>query len=517
MRIRGTLLAALLFVTVALCPVGMTTVLAEEVSSDESETIFSITTYRLYNPYTGEHFYTQSALERNSLEQVGWRYEGIGWTAPSQGDPVYRLYNSYVAGGDHHFTTSASERDALSAVGWRYEGVSWYSDTSKGAPLWRQYNPYATTGTHNFTLSVEENLNLVSHGWRHEGAAWYALDLGPKAPENAFSGWAEVDGEKFYGYGDGTYATGWATVDGKRLHFDDKGRLDTGLSLVEGRYYLLDASGSPAGGWAELSGFRYYFDPGTGELNRSGWFTEGGRTYYLDPTSGAMATGLKTIDGATYLFSGDGSPTRGWAEIGGLRYYFDQGTAQMCHGWLNDGGKTYYLDPASGAMVTGLRTIDGTTYLFNGDGSLNNTPGLVQMISKAQGYSSSTGWLIMVDTTNNYLGIFRGRRGSWSIQDYWLCTTGKPSTPTVLGEFTITGKGYSFNGALSLPAYTCYYYTQFYGDYLIHSVEYYQNTFTVLDGRLGQNLSHGCVRLPIEQAKWIYDNIPYGTKFVSYR
>lgn len=514
MKTREGLFAALLACTLALCPAWATSALAEGGASGDSA---GITTYRLYNRYTGEHFYTQDAHERDSLDRIGWDYEGVGWTAPSEGDPVYRLYNRYAKGGDHHYTTSVAERDALTREGWTYEGVGWYSDTAKGAPLWRQYNPYASTGTHNFTLDVGENLNLVSHGWRHEGVAWYALDLGPVAPEGDFSGWSKVDGEWFYGYGDGTHAVGWTTVEGNRLHFDGKGRLDTGLSFIDGRYYLFGSDGTPAGGWSKLSGFRYYFNPSTGELNRSGWFTDGGKTYYLDKTSGAMATGLKTIDGSTYFFNADGSFAKGWMDIGGLRYYFASSGKMYKGGWLDSGGKTYYLDKSSGAMVTGQRTIDGTIYLFNDDGSLNKTAGLTTMINKAQGYYSATRWLIMVDTSNNYLGIFTGGRGNWNLQSYWLCTTGKPSTPTVLGEYTVTGKGYSFNGALSLPAYTCYYYTQFYGDYLIHSVEYYQNTFDVLDGRLGQNLSHGCVRLPIEQAKWIYDNIPYGTKFVSYR
>lgn len=38
----------------------------------------------------------------------------------------------------------------------------------------------------------------------------------------------------------------------------------------------------------------------------------------------------------------------------------------------------------------------------------------------------------------------------------------------------------------------------------------------VKDGRLGMRLSHGCVRLAIENAKWIYDNIPSGTTVIIY-
>ena len=129
---------------------------------------------RLYNPYSGEHFYTASAVEKNSLVQLGWNYEGLGWVGPrSSGTPVYRLYNPYA--GDHHYTTSAFERDSLRSVGWNDEGTGWYSDDAQGVPLFRQYNPYAQVGTHNYTTSKAENDHLVSVGWREEGIGWYGL------------------------------------------------------------------------------------------------------------------------------------------------------------------------------------------------------------------------------------------------------------------------------------------------------------------------------------------------------
>ena len=131
---------------------------------------------RLYNSYTGEHFYTASVAETYGLIAVGWRYEGLGWYAPVSGDDVYRLYNPYVPGGDHHYTLSEAERDSLVAAGWRYEGVGWYSaPASTGVPLWRQYNPFARAGTHNYTTSGEEKAHLVSVGWEDEGIAWYGV------------------------------------------------------------------------------------------------------------------------------------------------------------------------------------------------------------------------------------------------------------------------------------------------------------------------------------------------------
>ena len=55
-----------------------------------------------------------------------------------------------------------------------------------------------------------------------------------------------------------------------------------------------------------------------------------------------------------------------------------------------------------------------------------------------------------------------------------------------------------------------------YGDYLFHSVLYNKYNGSLNDGRLGMALSHGCVRLDINNAKWIYDVIPSGTTVVVY-
>lgn len=130
--------------------------------------------YRLYNPNSGEHFYTKNASEKSTLVQVGWREEGIGWTAPEGSDkPVYRLYNPNA--GDHHYTSDGEERDMLIQAGWLYEGIGWYSDYNETTPLYRQYNPNAVSGSHNYTTSKAENDYLASLGWREEGIGWYGL------------------------------------------------------------------------------------------------------------------------------------------------------------------------------------------------------------------------------------------------------------------------------------------------------------------------------------------------------
>lgn len=133
--------------------------------------------FRLYNPNSGEHFWTGSLEERNNLIAAGWNYEGAGWIAPkTYGDPVYRLYNEEK--GDHHYTKDPEEMQLLVDSGWNYEGVAWSSeDESVGKPLYRLYNPNAESegkaGAHFWTMSEQERDNLVTTGWVYEGIGWY--------------------------------------------------------------------------------------------------------------------------------------------------------------------------------------------------------------------------------------------------------------------------------------------------------------------------------------------------------
>ncbi|SFG04219.1 L,D-transpeptidase catalytic domain [Lachnospiraceae bacterium C7] len=132
----------------------------------------------------------------------------------------------------------------------------------------------------------------------------------------------------------------------------------------------------------------------------------------------------------------------------------------------------------------------------------------------AQGYSSPSQYLILVDRSRHQVGIFSGGKGNWHEQDYFLCGDGKASTPTVEGVFHIINKKPYFDSGSA----RCWYATRIYRGYLFHSVLYSQTPTPkyIKDGRLGVGVSHGCVRLDINKAKWIYDNVPIGTTVVIY-
>jgi lipoprotein-anchoring transpeptidase ErfK/SrfK len=99
------------------------------------------------------------------------------------------------------------------------------------------------------------------------------------------------------------------------------------------------------------------------------------------------------------------------------------------------------------------------------------------------------------------------------VQEY-ICSTGKEGSETPTGTFTITDRGKSFyNPAVKEGAY---YWTRFYKTYLFHSLPFDENEEMEPEeaAKLGTPASHGCIRLETENAKWIYDNIPEGTKVV---
>jgi hypothetical protein len=125
---------------------------------------------RIYNPNSGEHFYTKDENERRHLILKGWLSEGIGWVAPTTGKNVYRLYNKN--GGEHYYTLSIKERNKLVKLKWRYEGVGWKSGGK--TKIYCQYNKNQFANNHNFTPVYSEHKNLVRKGWKSQGVAWYA-------------------------------------------------------------------------------------------------------------------------------------------------------------------------------------------------------------------------------------------------------------------------------------------------------------------------------------------------------
>ncbi len=138
------------------------------------------------------------------------------------------------------------------------------------------------------------------------------------------------------------------------------------------------------------------------------------------------------------------------------------------------------------------------------------SPDIQAFLNRAQGYSSYTGYLIMVSRPAHIVAVFQGSYGNWTLVRLCACSVGKPETPTITGDYHMCSKVLHFGDE---EGYRCWYASGILGNYLMHSGTYAvtESPDNVLDDRMGMNISHGCVRMELENAKWIYYNVPVGT------
>lgn len=101
-----------------------------------------------------------------------------------------------------------------------------------------------------------------------------------------------------------------------------------------------------------------------------------------------------------------------------------------------------------------------------------------------------------------------------------VCSTGLADTPTPKGTFTSTTAPVVRWGYFPKYDVWAQYLYRIQGPYLFHSVLYDEaDESTVRWGsvnKLGSPASHGCIRLDVPDAKWIYNNCPAGTTVQVY-
>ena len=425
--------------------------------------VMSKSTHQLIN---GNMF----VFDASGAMQTGWILEPEGW---------------YYADGS----------GAL-ANGWRYVNGAWYylDGSNTEHPYLMLNNTKKTIAGCDYYFA---NGGAMRTGWILEPEGWYyAREYG------TIKGWLYLGNLWYY-------------LDGNNEEYP--GLMVSGQDkVIAGEKYSFNPNGDMRAGWyMSNSGEWYYYDNYSGQIC-SGWKYVNNNWYYLDPQDNnkMIPGGWKKFDNGYYLFNSDGSMVTNWSYVNGNWYYFSS-DGLMRTGWQWIGNKWYYFyyenDSHGGVYGAMARATSIDGWQLQTDGSML-TDKQAEMFQMAQAYNSNTNYLILVDRAACKVAVYAGRFGAWNNIMYWDCAPGKSSTPTVSGTFTVQGKGYYFDSGSA----RCYWYTQFYGNYLFHSVLYSKYNGSLMDGRVGIPLSHGCVRLQIDNAKWIYDNIPRGTKVVIY-
>ena len=129
------------------------------------------------------------------------------------------------------------------------------------------------------------------------------------------------------------------------------------------------------------------------------------------------------------------------------------------------------------------------------------------VMDKKEAHAAGNYWL-QVNKGTNVVTVFRN---DGTPERAFVCSLG---SATPIGTFYTPNK-YRWH-ELDGPSYGQY-CTRITAGYLFHSVWYYRNgdyasQSYVQYNKLGTTASHGCVRLTVADAKWIYDNCPLGTR-----
>ena len=179
---------------------------------------------------------------------------------------------------------------------------------------------------------------------------------------------------------------------------------------------------------------------------------------------------------------------------GALDGSYGSGTAKA----VQDFQKRHSLPQTGSADVRTLQT------LFNENAKKALKPYLLKVSVADQRV-----YVYGLDARNEYTDLVKTMK----------CSTGRKGSPTPTGTYTnTTGPGARWHYFKKFDCWAQYaYYIQ--GDIMFHSVLYGSKEGRVTQSsvnNLGRRASHGCVRLSVEDAKWIWSNCPRNTTVVVY-
>ncbi len=124
---------------------------------------------------------------------------------------------------------------------------------------------------------------------------------------------------------------------------------------------------------------------------------------------------------------------------------------------------------------------------------------------------------ITVDVANQVTTVYgRDENGEYNVVvKQMLCSTGTKANPSDVGDWVLNGRHATWCTFPKWANSYARYWTRINSSIAFHSVLYTAVSNQALDvtsyKKLGKRASHGCVRLTVADAKWIYDNIGEGT------
>lgn len=125
--------------------------------------------------------------------------------------------------------------------------------------------------------------------------------------------------------------------------------------------------------------------------------------------------------------------------------------------------------------------------------------------------SSRTNYMVWVSLSEYKVRLYEGSQHHWRPIHEATCAIGAPGTPSITGSYE-----YLYKARWDYGTYYVGPCLVFHGGYALHSVLLYQDG-TEYDGRVGVQISHGCIRLKKKDIDLIANTIPVGTRIYCTR
>lgn len=124
---------------------------------------------------------------------------------------------------------------------------------------------------------------------------------------------------------------------------------------------------------------------------------------------------------------------------------------------------------------------------------------------------------LIVDVSEQRVYVYEYSNGAYTkLKARFVCSTGTKANPTPLGTYRSTERIDEWHYFVDYNCWAQYAY-RIVGRYYFHSVLFKEKGGSPTSSsvrNLGRRASHGCVRLSVADAKWIYNNCPKGTAVV---
>ena len=292
---------------------------------------------------------------------------------------------------------------------------------------------------------------------------------------------------------------GWLYFDANGNHYTDKwtsagyyfkpsGKLASGLTEINGKKYLFESSSSTIhkGKVYKSTMVRYkkkwYIASSTGSLYQSGWRKYSGNYYYLKDYVIQTNQFMKK-NGVNGYLDANGKYTTGWVVVSNAK------------------NLVRYIDPTGNGFATNKSMrVNGILYYFD-----NNGYRITDLTSRYTGP-----YYVQVEQVNGVMTIYADAARTIPVKTIRV-SVGLSGTPTPNGNFTLS-RSLRWQPLMgpSWGQYGTHVDGAGQGGIFVHSVASSQmNAFNLPAGeynKLGYPASHGCIRVCVADAKWVYEH-----------